>query len=414
MQWRFVMKKVFAALLGALMIFSACSNGADSSSSPYQPPPAPTPEIHTITVATVAHGKISADKSSAKSEETVTLTITPDPGCELIALDVGGGYGISGSGNTRTFTMPNADVTVKGVFCVIVSLGEYPQTIKASNVTVDEGQSKTAGGFTYYKGSDDAWYVKQYENAKSSGEKYSDGTAVGQGGTSYKYFKVEPIKWRVVSTNYGGKKLLMANQVLSMCEYYDTKEEDRVNIHPNNYKESKVRAFLNGLEYNKSGTTDSSFLAKGFLQTAFSSSDLASILDTTVDNSADSTACPGVSPATGSACENTTDKIFLLSLKEATDSSYGFPTHDAGSMGNTRIIKSSDYAKACGVDYPLLDPDRYGSIWQLRSPVENTSLQVPRYYGVRMCGDTGKIVGATLESLGAKSAGVVPALCVNN
>lgn len=159
------------------MIFSACSNGADSSGSPYQPTPSPTPEIHTITVATVAHGKISADKSSAKSEETVTLTITPDSGCELIALDVGGGYGISGSGNTRTFTMPNADVTVKGVFCVIVSLGEYPQTIKASSVTVDEGQSKTAGGLTYYKGSDDAWYVKQYENAKSSGALFRQTTA---------------------------------------------------------------------------------------------------------------------------------------------------------------------------------------------------------------------------------------------
>ena len=404
------MKKVFAALLGALMIFSACSNGADSSGSPYQP----TPEIHTITVATVAHGKISADKSSAKAEETVTLTIEPDSGCELIALDVGGGYSIAGSGNTRTFTMPNSDVTVKGVFCVIVSLGEYPQTIKVSGVTVDESQSKSAGGLTYYKGSDDAWYVKQYENAKSSGEKYSDGTAVGQGGTSYKYFKVEPIKWRVVSTNYGGKKLLMANQVLSMCEYYDTKEEDRGGIHPNNYKHSKVRAFLNGLEYNKSGTTDSSFLNKGFLQTAFSASELTSILDTTVDNSASSTACPGVSPATGSACDNTTDKIFLLSLKEATDSSYAFPAYDAGSMGNTRILKSSDYAKACGVDYSLIDSGRLGAIWQLRSPVENTSLQVPMYFGVRMCSSTGKIVGATLESLGAKSAGVVPALCVNN
>lgn len=407
-----MMKKVFMVCAALVFAFASCSNDSDSPSG-YGPTPTPTPTpaaSYTITIEPSVNGTIVADKSSAKNEETVTLKITPDSGFELIALGVGEGYVLTTSGNKITFKMPNYNVTVKGVFCVIVSLGEYPQTIIASGVTVNEGESKTVGGLTYCKGSDDAWYVKQYENAKSSGEKYSDGTAVGQGGTSYKYFKVEPIKWRVVSTNYGGKKLLMANQVLAVCAYYDTAEEDRESVHPNNYKESRVRAFLNGLSYNKSGTTDSSFLAKGFLQTAFSTSELTSILNTTVDNSAESTSCSGISPATGSACENTEDKLFLLSLKEATNSAYGFPEHNASSQGNTRVLKCSDYAKACGVDCPLTDSDRFGSIWQLRSPVEFAS----KYHGVRMCSSTGKIVGATLDSTGAKSAGVVPALCVNN
>ncbi len=396
-------------LFCAAMFFVACSNGSDS---PVTPSPSPSITSHSITIQNTENGSVTADKTSATYGETVTLTVAPNSGYELISLTVSSGnftvyYGIEGTGSTRTFTMPSANVTVKGVFCAVVTLGEWPQTIKAAGVTVDENQQTTKGAFTYYKGSDNEWYAKQSEKACSSGIKYSDGTVVGEGGTSNKYFKVEPIKWRVLSTNYGGKKLLLANNALALCAYYDTKEE-RTNIHPNNYKESRVRAFLNGLSYNKSGTTNSEFDGKGFLQTAFTDSEQSSILTTTVDNSAASTACSGISPASGSACDNTDDKIFALSLNEATNSAYGFSSYNDSTSGNTRIIVASDYAKACGVQ--CYSNNRYGASWLLRSPVENGT----RYYGVRICAGSGKISSATLDSDGGKFTGIVPSICVNN
>ncbi len=400
--------KFFAFLFCVMIGLAACSNGGDSPVTPVTP----TTTSYAITIQSSANGTITADKTSAAKEETVTLTVAPNSGYELISLTVSSGnftlyYEIEGTGATRTFTMPDANVTVKGVFCAVMTLGKWPQTIKADGVTVNESESTINGAFTYYKGSDNEWYVKQSEKACSSEIKYSDGTVVGQGGTSNKYFKVEPIKWRVLSTNYGGKKLLLANNALALCAYYDTKEEDRTGIHPNNYKESRVRAFLNGLSYTKSGTTNSEFNGKGFLQTAFTDSEQSSILTTNVDNSAASTACQGVSPASISACDNTNDKIFALSLNEAADSAYGFSSYNDSTSGNTRIIMASDYAKACGV---LCSSNRYGSSWLLRSPVENGA----NYYGVRICAGSGKISPATLDSDGGKITGIVPSICVNN
>ena len=63
---------------------------------------------------------------------------------------------------------------------------------------------------------------------------YSDGTTVGKGGTSEKYFKVEPVKWRVLTDNYSGKKLLLAEDILIAKRFDDLR---------NNYKESEIREY---------------------------------------------------------------------------------------------------------------------------------------------------------------------------
>ena len=168
--------------------------------------------------------------------------------------------------------------------------GMWLQTIKAAGVTVDESDSKVVGIFTYYKGSDGAWYVKQQEKAYQGGFKYSDGTNVAQASAnSYKSFKVEPIRLVVLTDNYSGKKLLHSEKILIGRRYDDDS---------NNYKNSEIRSWLNGDFYN----------------TAFTSSEQNRIADTNVDNSARSTntdANPtqwrGGNPY---ACENTTDRIF--------------------------------------------------------------------------------------------------------
>ena len=82
-----------------------------------------------------------------------------------------------------------------------------------------------------------------------------------------------------------------------------------------------------------------------------------------VDNSAAST---GYS-SNPYACEDTRDKIFLLSFKEVTNSAYGFAS--SGSTDDTaRRMTVSDYARATGA-YMSTSSSYYGNgYWWLRSP----------------------------------------------
>ncbi|MBO4858040.1 MAG: SUMF1/EgtB/PvdO family nonheme iron enzyme, partial [Treponema sp.] len=117
---------------------------------------------------------------------------------------------------TSTVTvLPSGTDGTTGTGAKYILFGDWPQTIKADNVTVDENINEVHGSFTYYGGSDGYWYVKCKENAYESGYKYSNGTPVAQiSVNSTKYFKVEPIKWRVLTENYKrtGKALLLAEK----------------------------------------------------------------------------------------------------------------------------------------------------------------------------------------------------------
>ncbi|MBQ2552763.1 MAG: hypothetical protein II563_07970, partial [Treponema sp.] len=294
-----------------------------------------------------------------------------------------------------------------------VLFGDWPQTIKDSDVEVDESKSVEVGMFTYYMGSDGNWYVRQQEKAYESGYKYTDGSTVKQSSAnSDKYFKVEPIKWRVLTDNYSGKKLLLAENILAACQYYDNNLNRNGSIYPNNYKESRIRAYLNGLSYNIKSVTNGTqtangdFVNKGFLQTAFNETFHSSIEDTTVDNSASST-----NDTSGSfsealpkyCCDDTIDKIFLLSEKEVTTSDYGFEGYQQSGVGNTRIRMTTDFAKASGATQSTTAG--YGGEWWLRSP---STADTPAARHV--------FEGGSAYSLGYEPShsylGIVPALCV--
>ena len=275
-----------------------------------------------------------------------------------------------------------------------VLFGDWPQTIKAANVTVDESQIAVAGAHTYYKGSDGAWYIKLLENKTSgyegpNGFRYSDGTRVQTSyKKSYRYFKVEPIKWRVLTNNYNGsgKKLLLAEAALTNEQFCETfgdhshfeavdgnryaftldvtirQLENGTYIHHNNYEHSRLRAFLNGIPYVQGDDEiyrkglkpytriNEEFVGRGFLQTAFTPALQGKIAVTTVDNSSrqnsgidlvqDLTAVDR-SLYDGTmyyergeehkrvyfpklTSNNTKDKVFVLSPKEVTRSDYGF------------------------------------------------------------------------------------------
>lgn len=268
----------------------------------------------------------------------------------------------------------------------IIEFGTWPQTIKADSVNVyeDTAEQKVVGMFTYYKGSDDEWYCKALENARYDMEhyKYSDGTQAAEiFAGSYKWFKVEPIKWRVLTDNYRGNKLLFCESgIYSGVCYYDQYNVNRDIggniVHPSNYMHSRIRAWLNGLEFQLGDTTNSDHKNKGFLQTAFTDEEIKKIANTTIDNSATSTN-PEKHPILWGngknpfVCIDTTDKIFFLSEKEVTTSEYGFKDYDETDF--MRIRKLTDFAVVNGAD---LNSDDSGAPFLLRSPYYNRNESV--------------------------------------
>lgn len=267
-----------------------------------------------------------------------------------------------------------------------IYFGVFPRTVLPldSTVTVDETVFVSMGNYKYYKGSDGEYYKKLQENAYGTGTeyKYSDGTMPKKySEESRRYFKVEPIKWKVITTNYNGSKkaLLLSEEILKgNVKYYVNSNERTIGSkggYANNYKYSTVRAYLNGTYESSDTQSKTDYANKGFLQTAFTDAAQKLIVVTTVDNSAASTTDGVIYEADGSRgaygnyiCPNTTDKIFLLSIKEATTTAYGFDaSHISSGVGNTRIKHNTDYAKAT---FAYQDPGNgYGGCWWLRTPL---------------------------------------------
>ena len=221
------------------------------------------------------------------------------------------------------------------------------------------------------------------------------------------WFKYEPIKWRIL-TEKNGSAFLMSEIAIDGQAYYSADFNSMIDdyyldtiyqplpprtvngksIYFNNYAESTIREWLN----------------KTFYTTAFSSLQQSLIKTTLVDNSAAST-YPHDNPTGYNegkneyACENTNDKIFLLSVNDVTNDAYG--------LSKTNLqLKCSDYSKSQGLFSMYLDDnDNYGNcVWSLRSPVErnNFCAQFIDYDG-----DYCDYPGTSI------SVGVVPALWIN-
>ena len=323
-----------------------------------------------------AAAQINAETSS--TPHIYETPQSPDPGVAIAAVSSSAG---KFKGTPYTVLPAGTDGTA-GKQATYVAFGDWPQTIKAESVTVDESQSVKVGAHTYFKGSDGAWYMKRTSVFATGAEgpegyRYSDGTRVR--GTKTLYFKVEPIKWRVVTNNYNGsgKKLLLSEYILTNIAYYDCdkdatrfdnvdgtqvyfkldknirRNDDGSFIQHNNYEHSRLRAYLNGISYlqgdnDGNQAIDNEFVGAGFLQTAFTSDMQAGIAVTTVDNSIKSTAdiLEELSAKeqrfyqgtmyyeTGAEhkrvyypsylSNNTKDKVFILSRTDVLKGNYGF------------------------------------------------------------------------------------------
>ena len=185
--------------------------------------------------------------------------------------------------NDGTFTMTGGTVGKKPLYSRVdengvknangnyVLFGSYPQTIKASNVTIDETNVDANG---YYLGSDGERYMKQRALSTQS-QWFTDSTEIALN-TDY-YFKVKPILWKIAKIE-NGKALLVAKDVLEYKEYG----------YNNGYYGSSIRSWLNNDFYN----------------TAFSSKEQELIKISTIE-------CE-----TSSGNTTVNDKIYLLSSGE--------------------------------------------------------------------------------------------------
>ena len=313
---------------------------------------------------------------------TDTSTLTESAGVQTVTVRYSeGGIEVSGQFEIRVlpkkltnYTSPNHT----GSEWTYVEFGEWPQN-EAPGVspTLVDPQPENLFKGKYYSDANGE-YVKE------------DG----------KYYKVEPIVWRVLNKDYAstGKALLLAEKILTGgIKWADSS---------NNYMQSYIRQWLNG----NSGTGETSDYngAAGFLQTAFTADAQDLIAPTTVDNSAASTTDAGNNLTLADGCSDTTDKIFLLSEKEATTGEYGFAEYnvyvgDGTTLTSTRIRVTTDYAQATGADQS--STEGYGGWWWLRSPYYR-NVNIARV--INLNGDADYY-----SSVDLAIGGVVPALSIS-
>lgn len=230
-----------------------------------------------------------------------------------------------------------------------VWFGSYPQAEVAPSDPVyaslesaswDASGDATVGGRRYRRIS------KDDVNRSVSLLSFSDGFD----SATYRYFRYEPIKWRVLKVS--GTTALVASDVALDNQCYNT---DSTNV---TWETCSLRSWLNGYgaDSNQPGTD---YTSGSFVGTAFSSAERDAVLETTIRIASNTSyATPG--------SNDTRDRVFLLSEGELYVSGYGFTTSQRDRCDDACRCKASDYAHAVGASRST-SSDRYGScFWWLR------------------------------------------------
>jgi len=353
----------------------------------------------------------------------VTYTVTAEDGsAQAYTVTV---YGVKSDAICETVQdAPAVSTDSYGTDGTYKSFGSWPQKIKADGVTIYEGVTKTMGANTYYLGSDGYWYAKVTAEPYDDDYTFANGTAVARG-TEY-YFKVEPIKWRVLESG----KLLAESILANVCYYGSTSNRTlgSTTIYANNYNYSNIRAWLNGTDnqfvtdHGTRTSSDIDWSDKGFLQTAFTETAQSYIKTTTVDNSGASTTDAtgtlikadgtNIAFSTNYTCVNTNDKIYLLSELEVTNNAtYHFAKYNQNDPEYRTLRRRtvSDYARATGAVMNTTETNYlYLGIWWLRSPsCTNNHSYV---WDVSYYGNSSRTIGR--YDVNDTRGGVVPALSI--
>ena len=279
-------------------------------------------------------------------------------------------------GDNYTFNVPSYDLNI--TISIIpysrnlnkIYFGTYPQTrvdATYANGLMDYSfdYDDTWTGYNYYVSSEQTSFM-YYKDVDTDGDGIFDYRGVyftqyrpdhcsedvwendnGYLTNTIYWFSYDSIEWDILEEDKG-KALIVANLILDSQEYYSNRSgHNDSEGYANNYELSNIRKFLNETFYN----------------TAFNDLEKISIETTVVDNGVES-----INPSAAShACNNTNDKLYLLSLTEVQSTYYSTLE---------RTPEASDYAKCQG-----FFTDNYA--WWLRSPSEyNYGAFHINYYGL--------------------------------
>lgn len=160
------------------------------------------------------------------------------------------------------------------------------------------------------------------------------------GGSGY---LTEPIKWRVLQNNTTAKTLFLLSDKNLDCKKYNDESASVT------WETCTLRGWLNGLKRTEAPAYD--YSNANFIKSAFTEKEALALATTTVVNEDN----PDYLTSGGN---NTSDKVFLLSIVEAGDGNLGFTNNDSRKSANT------DYAHAQGAS----TYSNGNGIWWLRSP----------------------------------------------
>ncbi len=165
----------------------------------------------------------------------------------------------------------------------------------------------------------------------------------------------EPVKWRVLS-NTGGQLFLLSDQNLDVFQYHT--EEETVT-----WETSTMRSWLNGYgaSSNTGGSSGIDYTGDNFLDTAFSIEEKGAIVKTAVVNDDNKDEDYGTN---GNGGNDTTDRIFLLSIAEADNRSYFPKGSDSRFSANTVYVADGGRLGT----YMNGEDEGYLDRWWLRSP----------------------------------------------
>ena len=208
-----------------------------------------------------------------------------------------------------------------------------------SNPVIDAEEGKIIWDCLYFGNYWQSKYIPQPGNRPTEGEddvvhEDADGTKfiVREDKSCYRY---EPVKWRVLSVNEDGTDaFLIAENVLDVQRYHDNEDEkDTVT-----WENSTLRTWLND----------------DFMNSVFTSEEQDAIVETEIVNKKN----PYGDDTVLDDADNTMDKIYLLSLEEATTQAYGF----TASLGDTqtRHTGNTDYVNSGGT---IKSDEPCGSYW---------------------------------------------------
>lgn len=164
----------------------------------------------------------------------------------------------------------------------------------------------------------------------------------------------QPIKWRVLSVD-GDDAFLLADQNLDARPYSDVSEIDAMSMVT--WEKCTLRSWLNGYEasFNKEKIDYSN---SNFIDCAFRRDEQEAIFKTYVVNENNSYGTDGGN--------DTSDKIYVLSIKEIYNAFYGF-NNAIYKNSKTRESKNTTYAKKKGAETSTnMEYDGNGCYW-LRS-----------------------------------------------